>query len=257
MAVPTSGTLSLLKLSKEKVLENYNSSTSVTGGIHLSDLAKGGNESGSPTDYDETNNNSSSKPNEATPHSMSEWYGYDHDAAGGFNNPGSFTFKFSTSASAACSASTVTVFVFYYQDWYKASPVTAPSPVDIYSNSSFASYAAAGWYSNGSKRRYWDGNGSWGSPVSCSVSSATYYYDSGSLQDACGSSTAVTVYWEGSGDALLSGRRIYTNSALTSIATAGYYHNGNFYSRLFSLTGGGAPGGAGQWEDDPQECQQL
>lgn len=248
MAVPSSGTLSLQKLAKEKVLEDYDSSTSIVGGIHLSDLVKGGNEAGSPTDYDETNNNSSSKPNESAPHEMSEWYGYDHDAAGGFSNPGSFTFRFSTSSSAACTASTVTVYIFYYQDWYKDSPITSSSPVDIYSSSSLASYATAGWYSNGSKRRYWDGNGSWGSPVSCSVSSATYYYDASTLQGACGSSTAVTVYWEGTGEALYSSRKIFTNSGLTSVATPGYYSD-RTYSRLFSSTGGGV------WEDDPEECQ--
>jgi len=250
MAVPSSGTLSLEKLAKEKVLEDYNSSTSITGGIHLSDLVKGGNEAGSPTDYDETNNNSSSKPNETGPHEMSEWYGYDHDAAGGFQNPGSFTFKYSTTASSACSASTVTVYVFYQQDWYKDSPITSSSPVDIYSNSSFASYAAAGWYSNGSYRRYWDGSGSWGSKVSCSVSSATYYTGN-SATNACGSSTTTTVYWEGSGEALYSGRKIYTNSGLTSIASPGWYSDG-LYSRLFTSNNNL---NSGTWENDPTECQ--
>lgn len=252
MAVPSSGTLSLQKLAKEKVLENYNSSASIDGGIHLSDLAKGGNEAGSQTDYDETNNNSSSKPNESGPHEMSEWYGYDHDAAGGFSNPGSFTFKFSTSASSACTASTVTVYVFYYQDWYKASPVTSSSPVDIYSSSAMTSYAAAGWYSNGSYRRYWNGSGSWGSKVSCSVSSATYYTGN-SGDNACGSGTSVTVYWEGSGDALISGRTIYSNSGLTSIATSTWYSNGS-YSRLFSSNNNL---NSGAWENEPQECQQF
>ena len=256
MAVPSSGVLSLEKLAKEKVLEDYSSSTSITGGIHLSDLVKGGNEAGSPTEYDETNNNSSSKPNESEPHSMSEWYSYNHDEPGGFSNPGSWSLKFSTTASAACSASTVTVYIFYQQDWYKDSPITSSSPVDIYSSSTLLSYAAAGWYSNGSFRRYWDGNGSWGNKVSCSVSSATYYYDGSSLQGACGSSTTVTVYWEGSGEALYSSRRIYTNSGLTSIASAGYYSDG-VYSRLFSYTGMGAPGGAGNWEDDPEECSAM
>lgn len=250
MAVPSSGTLSLEKLAKEKVLEDYNSSTSIYGGIHLSDLAKGGNEAGSVTEYDETNNNSSSKPNETGPHEMSEWYSYDHDAAGGFSNPGSFSLKYSTSSSAACTASTVTVYVFYYQDWYKASPVTSSSPVDIYSSSAMTSYASAGWYSNGSYRRYWNGSGSWGSKVSCSVSSAAYYYDASTLTGACGSSTTTTVYWEGSGEALYSGRKIFTNSGLTSVATPGYYSDG-MYSRLFSSTGGGV------WEDDPEECQQF
>ena len=228
MAVPSSGTLSLQKLAKEKVLDDYDSSSSVTGGIHLTDLVLGGNEYGSPTYYDETNNISSSKPNETGPHSMSEWYGYDHDTAGGFSDAGSFSFKYSTTASAACSASTVTVYVANTPDWYKDSPITSSSPVDIYSSSALTSAAATGWYSDGNKRRYWDGS-SWGSKVSCSVTSSTYYYDASSASSAC-DGTATTVYWEsssqGNPDALLGGRAIYTNSGLTSIATAGYYNNG-------------------------------
>ena len=250
MAVPSSGVLSLQKLAKEKVLDDYSSSSSITGGIHFSDLAKGGNEAGSSTEYDETNNNSSSKPNESEPHSMSEWYSYNHDEPGGFNNPGLFSFRFSTSSSAVCTASTVSVYVFYYQDWYKDSPVTSSTPVDIYSNSSLSSFAAAGWYSNGSFKRYWDGNGNWGNKVSCSISSATYYYSASSLQGACGSGTSVTVYWEGSGEALYSSRKIFTNSGLTGVATPGYYSDG-VYSRLFASTGGG------NWENDPTECPSV
>jgi len=112
------------------------------------------------------------------------------------------------------------------------------------------SYAAAGWYSNGSYRRYWDGSGSWGSKVSCSVSSATYYTGS-SATNACGSSTGVTVYWEGSGEALYSGRPIYTNSGLTSVATSTWYSDG-LYSRLFTSNNNL---NSGTWENDPTECQ--
>lgn len=250
MAVPGSGELSLQKLAKEKVLENYNSTSSVQGEIHLADLALGGNEYGSQTYYDETNNNSSSKPNESMPHSMSEWYSYDHDAIGGFNNPGIFTLKYSTSSSAACGASTVTVYVFYYQDWWKTSPITSALGVDIYSSSALTSYASAGWYSDGNKKRYWDGNGSWGSPVVCAVTSSTYYYDATSSHGAC-SGTATTVYWEssnsGNPDALLSARPIYTNSALTSVATAGYYSNG-VHNRLWVTSP------SPSWQDDPTVC---
>lgn len=72
MAVPSSGTLSLRGLGREKVYDNY-SSTSALINVSLSNLATG-------TGYDSTNAASTSKPNSTTPHSMSEWYGYDHDA---------------------------------------------------------------------------------------------------------------------------------------------------------------------------------
>lgn len=74
MAVPSSGTLSLRGLGREKVYDNY-SSTSALINVSLSNLATG-------TGYDSTNAASTSKPNNTTPHSMSEWYGYDHDASG-------------------------------------------------------------------------------------------------------------------------------------------------------------------------------
>lgn len=76
-----------------------------------------------------------------------------------------------------------------------------------------------------------------------SVSSATYYFSS-TAGNSCFSTSGVTVYWSGSGDALDQGHRIYTNSGLTTLATAGYYRSeevdSNFgYSRLWSQTGGG------------------
>lgn len=74
MAVPALGTLSLRGLGREKVYDNY-SSTSNLINVSLSNLATG-------TGYDATNSASTDKPNSSTPHSMSERYGYDHDAAG-------------------------------------------------------------------------------------------------------------------------------------------------------------------------------
>ncbi len=81
MAVPGSGTLSMLGLSKEKVHDDYSSSSGITNPISMYDLVNGGNTNGSGNSYDSTNFGSSSHPDLDTPHSFSEWYSYDHDAA--------------------------------------------------------------------------------------------------------------------------------------------------------------------------------
>jgi len=80
MAVPGSGTLSMLGLSKEKVHDNYSSSSGITNPISMYDLVNGGNTNGSGNSYDTTNQQSSSRPDTTVPHAFSEWYGYDHDA---------------------------------------------------------------------------------------------------------------------------------------------------------------------------------
>lgn len=151
MAVPSSGALSMLGIRRELGTNNYNSTTTYTN-ISLEDMSEGTNGTIN------TNNAAADRPDGSTPHAMSEFYNYDHDATS-------------------------------------------------------------------------------------SVSSATYYFSS-TAGNSCLSTSGVTVYWSGSGDALDQGHRIYTNSGLTTLATAGYYRSeevdSNFgYSRLWSQTAGG------------------
>jgi|14BtaG_2_1085337.scaffolds.fasta_scaffold40936_2 hypothetical protein len=82
MAVPSSGTLSLWGLAKEKTHDNYSNGVPIAtwqsnyfANVSLSDATTGAG------NYDGTNQNSSSKPDGSAPHKMSEWYGYDHDAS--------------------------------------------------------------------------------------------------------------------------------------------------------------------------------
>ena len=100
MAVPSSGTLSLRGLGREKVYDNY-SSTSNLINVSLSNLATG-------TGYDSTNAASTSKPNSTTPHSMSEWYGYDHDATSAtlYNFDGAINSNDSTACTNATNSPT-------------------------------------------------------------------------------------------------------------------------------------------------------
>ena len=79
MAVPGNGKLSMLGLSKEKVQDDYSSSSGITNPISMYDLVNGGNTNGSGNSYDTTNTASPQFPNTDVAHQMSEWYGYDHD----------------------------------------------------------------------------------------------------------------------------------------------------------------------------------
>lgn len=103
MAVPASGNeLSLLKIAKEKVADDYNSSSPVQSAISLKYVTIGGNDGvhmHSGTSFDVTNAISPSHPDNDASYGMSEFYSYDHDfAAPGCNiayyegNQGTFNY---------------------------------------------------------------------------------------------------------------------------------------------------------------------
>ena len=81
-----------------------------------------------------------------------------------------------------------------------------------------------------------------------SVSSGTLYYSTFSGDDACAFGTGGTYYWSGSGDPVINGYAIYTNSALTSIAAAGWYSSSLKY-RLWVTTPSAG------WSDSAEDCQ--
>ena len=72
MAVPSSGTLSMLGIRREISNSNYNATTTYSN-ISLSDMSTGVN--GSINTY----NSSADRPDQSQPHAMSEFYSYDHD----------------------------------------------------------------------------------------------------------------------------------------------------------------------------------
>jgi len=72
MAVPSSGTITLLGLAQEALYGTYGSG-SITYPIAMYDLVNGGNSQGSGNSYPAVNQNCMSI---TTPHEMSEWYGY-------------------------------------------------------------------------------------------------------------------------------------------------------------------------------------
>jgi len=137
MAVPSSGALSMLGLAREKVYDNYSSGSTPTAPYSMYDLVNGGNTNGSGVSFDATNTASSSYPNTSTPHQMSEWYSYDHDAS---SLPSFSGTSKQTTSSAACSASRSTT---YYHSGSGAKPTTGD---EVYSDAAGSFTLDAGYY---------------------------------------------------------------------------------------------------------------
>ena len=152
MAVPASGTLTMLGIAQERKFSTYGSGV-FANPILMTDLINGGGLNAfPPLNYDCT-----PRPNTSTPHSMSEWYGYDQDCA-----PPAvcevielrYTSQYRTGGDA-CFADAVEVFTTDVKRWYV--------------NQLFADgdckegvYAASGAYSDGTTWAVWDGkSGQW------------------------------------------------------------------------------------------------
>lgn len=78
MAVPATGQVTMRGIRREIGNNNYNASTTYIN-ISLEDMSEGVNGT--------INTNSGSRPNGTNPHEMSEFRGYDHDAAGSASAP--------------------------------------------------------------------------------------------------------------------------------------------------------------------------
>lgn len=75
MAIPSRGTISLAGIWNEIDSNNYNASNHGSGeDISLKFLSNGKDATIN------TNNSAANRPDESAPHSMSEWYSYNHDA---------------------------------------------------------------------------------------------------------------------------------------------------------------------------------
>ena len=81
MACPSSGTISLYGIARELELDNYDNTIPISTylqyyntPISLGNMSQGGGGFEDIIDW------SPSKPDQSSPHSMSEFHGYDHDA---------------------------------------------------------------------------------------------------------------------------------------------------------------------------------
>ena len=78
MAVPGSGQIKLSQIAKEKVYDDYNAPVPAIK-VSLKDVTVGGQANGSGANFDSTNQQSPSFPDNSASYSMGEFYSYDHD----------------------------------------------------------------------------------------------------------------------------------------------------------------------------------
>ena len=139
MAVPSSGTLSMLGFAREKVYDNYSSTSTPTAPYSMYDLVNGGNTHGSGVSFDTTNTSSPSYPDTSTPYQMSEWYSYDHDytpvSLTSYKSTGVYTNQGSPCPQTRSNT--------YYHDGSNQVPNGGDT---IYTNSSGTSTLGAGYY---------------------------------------------------------------------------------------------------------------
>ena len=170
MAVPSSGTLSLIGLMREKQNDDYTDTTAVAGqqgnspgSISLESCATSGNNHGPQVVMEATNTSSPSHPNGTTPHAMSEFYSYDHDVAASTT---SYKTDVGVKYNVLCAANTTTAI-------YTINAITNGSTV--YTNSGRTAVLASGkygWHVNANStqsthRFYVDGSGVVSSYASC------------------------------------------------------------------------------------------
>ena len=82
MSVPTSGSLSLRNIARERLYGSYGGGGTITGAVSMFDLLNGGQAGGSGDDYPALNTNSC---NPTVTGAMSSWYGYDQNCVTYYN----------------------------------------------------------------------------------------------------------------------------------------------------------------------------
>ena len=146
MAVPSSGAINMLNIAKERKYSDYNSSSSITSPIYMSDISRlsGGNSSGSGTSYPAVNlaNPVSNRPDGSNPLQMSEFKGYDQDAA-----RTAFEFLYSASNSNdACAFGLPDGTVYYHTDGSNQYPSALDGTFYAYTSATGTTPVSAGYY---------------------------------------------------------------------------------------------------------------
>tara|TARA_R100000734_G_scaffold18969_1_gene17280 strand:- start:1009 stop:1533 length:525 start_codon:yes stop_codon:yes gene_type:complete len=145
MGVPTSGSIEMLKLARERKGNGYTSSATITSPIHLSDLSRltGGNSSGSGVSYPAINqlNPADSKPDGSNPLAISEFRGYEQNVT-----LTAFDFIFSSTSSNDACLSGFPLGPFYHNDTNNLFPDDLTGVYTAYQNSSGTLVASSGFY---------------------------------------------------------------------------------------------------------------
>jgi hypothetical protein len=150
MAIPGSGALSAQTI-------NFELARSRSAQLSIDTAENGG--------YGAINTNSSSRPNSANPAAYSEWYNYNHTAGGAVFSPIILGFNVST-GNRACSN-----FYFIPITQYVAGGTTPlfEAVSQIYSNAAGTVFSRAGWYSDGSINKLWNGGGAFTAEEPCTL----------------------------------------------------------------------------------------
>ena len=169
MAVPSSGSLSILGIRRELGTNNYSSSTNYSN-ISIENAETG--------NYGTINTNSQYKPDGIEPRSWSEWYGYDHDAS----SPPTYltvTFFYGSNKTNACTTPTlVVVYTQYFIVASNSSKEVIEKGLNIYSNTSLTSLASNGFYRPQSLNIVREWNGFWATSTdTCNNSYNSYLYE--------------------------------------------------------------------------------
>tara|TARA_R100000005_G_C4949149_1_gene170421 strand:- start:382 stop:870 length:489 start_codon:yes stop_codon:yes gene_type:complete len=147
MAVPSSGSLSMLGIRRELGTNNYSSTTTYSN-ISLQTMSNGGNGTIN------TANASSDRPDGSAPHSMAEFYAYDHDKT---SNQSSNQFAMSfTSLYNACHNADASGLTYYWSGSSGSNPVT--DGLAIYTNSLMTNPVGPAYIYYDGYSRYWNGS---------------------------------------------------------------------------------------------------
>lgn len=145
MGVPTSGSIEMLKLARERKGNGYTSSASITSPIHLSDLSRltGGNSSGSGVSYPAINqlNPTDSKPDGSNPQAISEFRGYEQSVT-----LTAFDFIFALGNSNDCCVSGLPFDTHYHNDTNNLFPDALNGTYTAFANQAGTITASAGFY---------------------------------------------------------------------------------------------------------------
>ena len=158
MAVPSSGTITLLGIAQERYYGTYGTGT-ITGPIVYQDLINGGNAGGSGMTYPALNTSSASLPTTTTPWPMNEWYSYDQNAT----SCTSVLLGYGSTRLTACNT-------IGSGNTYFTSFPSAIHSNPLYANSACSSHASAGNYAilgGGGTVGYYNGSGTWSSISTC------------------------------------------------------------------------------------------
>ena len=145
MGVPSSGELVMSKIARERIGFGYNSASSQTNPIYMSDLSRltGGNTSGSGNSYPAINtlNPQDERPDGSDPLKFSEFYSYEQNVT-----LVAFDYIYDTTSSNDACLAGIPFDTHYHNDGNNLYPSALDGTYTAYANSSGTIVASSGYY---------------------------------------------------------------------------------------------------------------